>query len=106
MNRRTDREAVPELPALFCYVHLTRNAVDSVAQHQHLSKTESEPSTLDPPTACSSKRIFPFFNRLSRGPKSEPLGIRNALVPVVYWVLSSVELLTKCFLGYDEFTSD
>jgi hypothetical protein len=54
----------------FCYVHLTRNAVDSVAQHQHLSKTESEPSTLDPPTAYSSKRIFPFFNRLSRDPKA------------------------------------
>jgi hypothetical protein len=51
----------------FCYVALTRNSVDSVVQHRHLSETVSEPSTLDPPTACSSKRISPFFNCLSRG---------------------------------------
>jgi hypothetical protein len=90
----------------FCYVPLTRNAVDGVAQHQHLSETVSKPSTLDPPAASSSKRISPFFNRLSPGPTARPLGIRNALIPVVYWVLSSVELLTKCFLRHDEFTSD
>jgi hypothetical protein len=58
MNGLIDREAEPELLASFFATcpqreMQLRNAVDSVAQHRHLSETASEPSTLDRPTTCS-----------------------------------------------------
>ena len=87
-------------------MHLTRNATDGVAQHRHLSETVSEASTPDRSRAYSAERIFSFFSSLSRVPRPELLGIRNALIPIVYWVLSKMELLTECFLRHDEFTSD
>jgi hypothetical protein len=91
----------------FCYMHLTRNAVDSVAQHQHLSETASEPSTLDPPTVCSSKRISPFFNCLSPSPTTRTSWHPKCSNPGCPLGSAERGVTQKLFfLRHDEFTSD